>query len=562
MIEIRKIAGLIFLLIFSSIFLPSQAKALDLVFPFPKGNVYVTNGYGAGETHQGKYFYSLDFRAYKKEDGPCSSYGAPILAAEAGQVTSVHQMNTDSDKSDYGTYLIIKNSNGEKSWYAHMIKNSIIVKGPTKENTKIPGDLVQQGQILGLLGDTGNTHGMTCKALDGINSGAHLHFEMRDQDGKAFKPEPMVGENNYTDISKAGNPYISTTVMIDPEKRWGLYKWMVPYQIPSTGEKTENSDAFFSKFWNQFSQFFSQKKTWTNEKALEYVMSAHGQYNDEFLEWVGWVRGTGFADMNNNIHEGWIKYIKNSDRSIYYMMAYDQNEAFVHAFDANIEEFNRKMNNLNIRFLTYKNTGNAVLDDFIIVKIFEELPITRAAALTDEEMVKRYKKLLKLLPEERRYEPIDSAKPGIRFGVDLYHQEAPDKTLIDAASQSRLRYIDISYEFTNSQETNSLSPAQHMRYLLDFADCQISNEEMRKLKRLANGESSSDFMKKVWNSNIPPPLKFYVQQWIDFYISDAKYFQKVLAENHYDCKNLKEMLSELLKEEYQKIPLDELQKNN
>lgn len=211
------------MLIFSA-----EANAEDLVFPFPKGDVYVTNGYEGSDTHQGVSKYSLDFRTYQKKAGPCSSYGAPVLATDAGQVFKIHNAREDGS---YGTYVTIKDRDEKIARYTHLIENSIMVKGPTINNKSIIGDSVQQGQILGLLGDTGRTKGIVCTAFDGTNEGAHLHFEMRDQDGKAFKPEPLIGEKSYTNISEAGNPYESTTIMVDPENHWDQYDGIVPYKL-------------------------------------------------------------------------------------------------------------------------------------------------------------------------------------------------------------------------------------------------------------------------------------------------------------------------------------------
>jgi murein DD-endopeptidase MepM/ murein hydrolase activator NlpD len=156
-----------------------HSKVFGLVFPLPKGNVYITNGYEGSETHQGKSKFSLDLRTYQKKD-PCVSYGAPVLASESGQIIFLQEEKKRKGKG-YGNHIILKTSDGRRMWYGHMIRGSLFAKGPTAENKNIVGDIIKQGQILGLLGDTGRTEGMICNAFDGTNSGAHLHFEMRDQ---------------------------------------------------------------------------------------------------------------------------------------------------------------------------------------------------------------------------------------------------------------------------------------------------------------------------------------------------------------------------------------------
>lgn len=202
-------------------FFNNLSFAVGNVLPFPKGKVYVTNGYGGSGTHQGDYYYSLDFRAYDTANR-CDSYGAPVLAAKSGMV--IKEVNPIQDKlgAGYGVHVYIKHDDNSVLRYAHMIDGSLAVK---------KGDSVRQGQILGLMGATGNTSGAECQAFDGTNNGAHLHFEMRDKKNKAKNPEPLVGQENYTDMSISGSPYISTTLMHDPNNHWAKYKGRVPYRL-------------------------------------------------------------------------------------------------------------------------------------------------------------------------------------------------------------------------------------------------------------------------------------------------------------------------------------------
>ncbi|MGE3278624.1 MAG: M23 family metallopeptidase [Candidatus Altimarinota bacterium] len=215
-----KVKCLVYIIIFFT-FLSGEVTSVQaegVLFPYPKGKVHITNGYDGSSTHKNKSLYSLDIRTYEKDD-PCDSYGAPILAAKSGTVLKTK--NADEDGA-YGTYAIVKNSDDTSSWYAHMIKDTLAVN---------INDEVQQGQVLGLMGDTGNTSGMKCSAFDGENVGAHLHYEMRNADGSAYKPEPLIGEETYTGLSKAGNPYYSTSIMYDPSNHWDLYDGKVPYRL-------------------------------------------------------------------------------------------------------------------------------------------------------------------------------------------------------------------------------------------------------------------------------------------------------------------------------------------
>ena len=77
--------------------------------------------------------------------------GVEIHAAQAGVVT-LSRYN-----SSYGNYCIINHGNGYATLYAHQSRLPLV---------KV-GDTVSKGQVIGYVGNTGNSYG------------AHLHFELR-----------------------------------------------------------------------------------------------------------------------------------------------------------------------------------------------------------------------------------------------------------------------------------------------------------------------------------------------------------------------------------------------
>ena len=77
--------------------------------------------------------------------------GTPEVAADAGQVVF-------ADWGEYGIYVEIDHGNGFHTIYGHM--SALMVKS---------GEVVAQGQLIGLMGATGRA------------SGPHLHFEIRYQ---------------------------------------------------------------------------------------------------------------------------------------------------------------------------------------------------------------------------------------------------------------------------------------------------------------------------------------------------------------------------------------------
>jgi len=123
--------------------LPGYATGGRVVWPAPGQ----TPGLRYGNTYSdGRYHSGQDF------PGPA---GSRILAALNGVVMAVKHL-----AGSYGKHVIMRHSGGAETLYAHMSK--IGVK---------PGQLLAAGQLLGLMGSTGNS------------TGPHLHFEFRTPPG-------------------------------------------------------------------------------------------------------------------------------------------------------------------------------------------------------------------------------------------------------------------------------------------------------------------------------------------------------------------------------------------
>lgn len=83
------------------------------------------------------------------------SCGLPIVASAAGTVLISRESGWNGG---FGKYIVINHPNGTQTVYAHNSKNMVTA-----------GEAATQGQIIGLIGNTGNTRGAT---------GCHVHFEI------------------------------------------------------------------------------------------------------------------------------------------------------------------------------------------------------------------------------------------------------------------------------------------------------------------------------------------------------------------------------------------------
>ena len=92
-----------------------------------------------------------------------NSANPDILASQGGTVVTAGW-----NGGGYGNYAIVDHGNGYRTLYAHMLNNSIVVR---------PGQVVKQGQKLGVMGSTGRS------------TGTHLHFEIITANGKR---DPLV----------------------------------------------------------------------------------------------------------------------------------------------------------------------------------------------------------------------------------------------------------------------------------------------------------------------------------------------------------------------------------
>jgi len=133
-----------------------EVRGGKYAWPVPS-SVEVSQGYAVSQ-HE-----ALDIAANE---------GDSVLAAEAGTVSAVQLwdgVSTEGNQS-YGNMVQISHEDGNTTLYAHL--SDILVS---------EGDTVERGEVIGLVGATGNV------------TGPHLHFEVISQDGKADPTDYITG---------------------------------------------------------------------------------------------------------------------------------------------------------------------------------------------------------------------------------------------------------------------------------------------------------------------------------------------------------------------------------
>ncbi len=132
----------------------------DMIWPVP-GKTRMTAGYPSysdGSRHWGIDIVRTDV----------TTKGSPFRAAQGGEVIIAY--NDGNWNYGFGNYCVIDHGDGTQTLYAHA--KSLTVK---------KGDVVQKGETIGYIGDTGNV------------TGPHLHFEVRvkSKDGNVSRVQPL-----------------------------------------------------------------------------------------------------------------------------------------------------------------------------------------------------------------------------------------------------------------------------------------------------------------------------------------------------------------------------------
>jgi murein DD-endopeptidase MepM/ murein hydrolase activator NlpD len=144
------------------------AGAQEFIMPIPKGRV-------TSMFHQGRYHPAIDLAA---------PLGTPVRAT-----TRKQKVTFAGRRGGYGNLVVTRDPSGRQHYYGHLHR---IIAGI--------GTLLEQGDLLGLLGSTGHS------------TGPHVHYEVRKSAGGHFNPATFLFPGLSVQRGYAWNDTRSPTV--------------------------------------------------------------------------------------------------------------------------------------------------------------------------------------------------------------------------------------------------------------------------------------------------------------------------------------------------------------
>lgn len=259
--------------------LSTQATATKFYLPFPKGTKVFTSG---------NNYHNLG--GHPSMDIIPSNWGiSDIVAMRAGTVVEAYNDRNNcypcanQPSKLYGNVVLIRHSNGSFALYAHLERGTVKVRA---------GQTVKQGQVLGRMGNTGNSQG------------AHLHLEVRlpgVANGTTYKYEAGALRPSFVEAGNgemvAGRTYTSKNALTQTSTpaptQNNMYgkmlvrsgNWALNGALPYSGReltmwKYNRSDA--DQFWDLIApgKYGGSNKGWMlRRKGTVYCVNAAYLYS-------------------------------------------------------------------------------------------------------------------------------------------------------------------------------------------------------------------------------------------------------------------------------------------
>lgn len=188
------------------------------ILPFKEKWLVANGGTNKENSHSWELIaqrYAYDFviqnekeKTYLKNKNNIQNYfcfGSPIIASSKGKVVAINNKTRDYNKvGDFsvdwktnniaGNYIIIEHQNNEYSFYAHLKKDSIIVK---------VSDIVEKGQEIALCGNSGRS------------TEPHLHFQVMNNKNFFFGKSLIIRFDNTINQNGENTEYIEKNMIVE-----------------------------------------------------------------------------------------------------------------------------------------------------------------------------------------------------------------------------------------------------------------------------------------------------------------------------------------------------------
>lgn len=191
---------------------------------------------GAGYNHQGVDIYLWPFSWKQMDDGQTE-----IIAAAPGQIIAKGDGQFDRSCNFNGNVwnaVYIQHSDGSIAWYGHMKNGSV--------TTKSVGDMVAVGEVIGIVGSSGNS------------TGPHLHFEVYTNSSYTQLVDPFMGtcnDMNATSWWETQIPYNNSGInaVLTHDSAPNVFPPCPTTEIPNISNDFETGDTiYFACYFRDF----------------------------------------------------------------------------------------------------------------------------------------------------------------------------------------------------------------------------------------------------------------------------------------------------------------------